>query len=78
MLPFRRHLGKGEWADFLHVKKVRVKPSGEYHYQKQQSFSCAGSYVCEVVALVEGIDRWLGVIHDGVIHYPRLYFEVFG
>jgi len=67
---------EGDWADFPHIKNVRVKPSGEYHYQKQRSFSCTGSYFCEVVALIEGIDRWLGVAHDGDIHYPRIYFEV--
>jgi len=64
----------GEWADFPHVKKVVLKPNGEYHYEKRRSFSNPGIYFCECVALMN--ERWEGIPIDEDIRYPRLYFEV--
>lgn len=64
----------GEWADFPHVKDVVLKPNGEYHYEKQRSFSQPGIYFCECVALIN--EKWEGIPIDEDIRYPRLYFEV--
>lgn len=69
----------GTWADFPHSKNIHLKPSGEFSYIKKRKFDIPGTYFCEVCAVIEGSDQWLGVPsnedYEGM-KFPRIYFEV--